>query len=156
MQARVFLEPAPRPKRELQEQLTKMLPEWFGQPVSNAKYAQQAELLDGYVAELEGERIGLLLLKQSSPTSAEIYWMGIYPAHHRSGIGRTLIDTAIRDARARGVKYLFVVTLHPNDTYEPYQRTRRFYEAMGFSYVLEEQFPADPENPSATYLRQIR
>src|SRR5258708_2133200 len=106
MQTRVFLEPGPRRKRELQERLTSMLPEWFGQPTSNAKYAKQAELLDGYVAESEGEEFGLLLLKWSSPISAEIYWMGVDPARHRSGIGRFLIDAATKDARSRGVKFL--------------------------------------------------
>lgn len=28
------------------------------------------------------------------------------------------------------------MTLHPDDPYEPYQRTRRFYESMGFAFVL--------------------
>src|SRR5215468_3026452 len=31
-----------------------MLPGWFGKADSNAKYALQAEILDGYVAESEG------------------------------------------------------------------------------------------------------
>jgi hypothetical protein len=37
---------------------------------------------------------------------------------------------------------------------KPYERTRRFYEAMGFAYVLEEQFPADPASPLGYYLKQ--
>jgi hypothetical protein len=48
-----------------------------------------------------------------------------------------------------------VATLHPDDPYEPYLRTRHFYEAMGFVYVHDEQFPADPENPMAHYLKQL-
>ena len=39
----VFLELDPARKRELQEHLTALLPDWFGQPQSNAKYAAQAE-----------------------------------------------------------------------------------------------------------------
>jgi hypothetical protein len=46
----VFLEIDPDRKRQLQMRLTTQLPEWFGQPDSNAKYARQAEVLDGYVA----------------------------------------------------------------------------------------------------------
>jgi hypothetical protein len=53
------------------------------------------------------------------------------------------------------VKYFFVATLHPDDPYEPFQRTRRFYEAMGFYYVLKEQFPSDPSNPGAYYLKPL-
>jgi GNAT superfamily N-acetyltransferase len=151
----VFLEPNPMRKRELQERLTAMLPDWFGKADANAKYASQAESLDGYLAEREGVRCGLLLLKHVSTVSAEIYWMAVDPTRHRSGIGRALIEMAGETSRKRGVKYLFVATLHPAVPYEPYQRTRQFYEAMGFVYVLEEQFPADPENPLAYYLKQM-
>jgi GNAT superfamily N-acetyltransferase len=146
----VFLEPNPSRKRDLQERLTAMLPRWFGKADSNAKYALQAEMLDGYVAESGGVPRGLLLLKQSSSMGAEIYWMAVEPACHRSGIGRALVEAAVEAVRTRGVMYLFVATLHPAIPYEPYERTRRFYEAMGFAYVLEEQFPTDPATPSAT------
>jgi hypothetical protein len=73
----VFLEPSPVRKRELQERLTAALPQWFGLPTSNAKYAMLAEILDGYVAESDGVRRGLLLLKYHSPISAEVYWIGV-------------------------------------------------------------------------------
>jgi N-acetylglutamate synthase-like GNAT family acetyltransferase len=151
----VFLEPNPTRKRQLQERLTAMLPGWFGKSHSNAKYASQAEILDGYVAESEGIARGLLLLKQTSPAAAEIYWMAVDPTCHRSGIGRTLVGTAVEATRIRGVKHLFVATLHPRIPSEPYRRTRQFYEAMGFVYVLEEQSPADPANPLGYYLRQV-
>src|SRR5262245_52482946 len=89
---KVLLEPDPIRKRELHERLTAMLPEWFGRPASNAKYARQAELLDGYVAESDGVRRGLLLLKWTSPASAEIYWIGVDPAVRGSGVGRALME----------------------------------------------------------------
>ena len=155
MRLLVYLEPDPGRKRELQQQLTALLPAWFGQEASNTKYAQQAEVLEGYVAELDGVRRGLLLLKKSSPRSAEIYWMGVDPSFHRSGIGRALVDAALAAARRSGVVYMFVATLHPNDPYEPYQRTRQFYQAMGFEYVLEEQFPTDPDNVVAYFLKHL-
>ena len=152
---KVFLEADPVRKRELQERLTAGLPEWFGQPKSNAKYAMQAEILDGFVAERQAVRCGLLLLKYCSPISAEVYWMGVDRTWHRSGVGRALVQAAVEAARSRGARYLFVATLHPDDPSPPYLQTRRFYEAMGFAYVLEEQFPADPENPIACYLKQL-
>ena len=151
----VFLEPDPTRKRELHQRLTAMLPEWFGRPASNAKYAVQAEVLDGYVAESGGARRGLLLLKWTSSVSAEIYWMGVDPAFRRSGVGRALVEAALDDARKRGVRYLLVMTLHPDNPDEPYRQTRQFYEGMGFVYVLEEQDPSDPDCPMAWYLTPI-
>jgi N-acetylglutamate synthase-like GNAT family acetyltransferase len=155
MRLNVFLEPNPTRKRELLERLTAGLPQWFGLPASNAKYAMLAETLDGYIAEWDGARRGLLLLKYHSQTSAEIYWIGVDPACHRKGVGRTLMKAAIEDACRQGVQYLFVATLHPDVDYEPFLRTRRFYKAMGFVYVHAEHFPADPVNPIAYYLKQL-
>jgi len=151
----VFLEPSPLRKRELQERLTAALPQWFGQLKSNAKYAMLAETLDGYIAESDGARRGLLLLKHHSATSAEVFWMGVDPACHRQGIGRALMEMVVDDACKRGIRYLFVATLHPDVEYEPYLQTRRFYEAMGFVYAHEEHFPADLENPIAHYLKEL-
>jgi GNAT superfamily N-acetyltransferase len=151
---KVALESDPSRKRELQQRLTSKLGEWFGKAESNAHYASQAERLDGYVAEIGDLRCGLLLLKQVSPASAEVYWLGVDPARHRSGVGRALLEAAVAGLN-REVRYLFVATLHPSDAYEPFQRTRRFYEAMGFVYVLEEHFAADPKNPIAYYLKRL-
>lgn len=150
----VSLETDASRKREIQQRLTALLPEWFGLAESNLHYASQAEILAGYVARVAAEPKGLLLLKLHCCISAEIYWMGVDPTCHRCGIGRALVDAACEAARANGAKFLFVATLHPSKSYEPYQRTRRFYEAMRFHYVLEEQFPRDG-NPLAYYMRQL-
>lgn len=150
----ISLEPDPAQKRALQEKLTAKLGDWFGRPESNAAYALQAERLDGYVAKSEGEQCGLLLLKRISLVSAEIYWLGVDPSRHRSGAGRALVEAAVKDCRSRGVRHLFVATLHPSVPYEPYQRSRLFYEALGFVHVLDEHV-ADPRNPLAYYLRSL-
>lgn len=155
MTIRVFLETSPGHKRELQVRLTALLADWFGKAESNAHYADLAESLDGYVAEVDGERCGLVLFERHSPKSGEVSWMGVEPRRQRHGVGRALLDALARDFRNDGGRYLFVATLHPNIDYEPYQRTRRFYEAVGFEYVLKEQFPADPDNPTAFYLKLV-
>jgi N-acetylglutamate synthase-like GNAT family acetyltransferase len=155
MRLNVFLEPNPARKRELHGQLTALLPDWFGQPKANAKYATQAEILDGYIAESAGVRRGPLWLKWIGPVSAEVFWMAVDPTCHRSGVGRALMGAAIEDARKQGRRHLFVMTLHPDDPYEPYRRNTRFYEAAGFQCVLEEQFPADSQHRTAYYLRQL-
>lgn len=154
MEIVVSLETVPIRKRKTQENLTALLSEWFGQPNSNLHYARQAEILDGYIARIAGEPKGLLLLKRCSPISSEVYWVGVDPAYHRSGIGRALIEAASDAARVEGAKFLFVVTLHPSAPSEPYRRTRRFYEALDFQYVLEEQLP-DKNNPMAFYMKVL-
>ena len=155
MSITVRRESDPARKRALHRQLTGLLGDWFGKDSANAHYEDMAAALDGFVAEVEGTPRGLLLLKHAWPTSAEIYWMGVEPAFHRHGVGRALVAAAEADARGRGLKWLRVSTLHPDVAYEPYQRTRRFYEGLGFEFVLDEQFPADPGNPLATYMKAL-
>ena len=154
MAVSISLETDARLKRQMQEQLTARLPEWFGQPESNRQYAAQAELLPGYIARVDGVPKGMLLLKKHSGISAEIYWLVVDRDCHRAGLGRALVEVGCEKAQAEGAKFLFVYTLHPDAEYEPYRRTRLFYEAVGFHYVLEEQF-ADKANPLALYMKGL-
>jgi GNAT superfamily N-acetyltransferase len=123
-------------KRRILETLTSRLPQWFAQAEANRHYAGQAEVLEACAARIDGRADGLLLLKRHSAVSAEIYWLGVDPDHHRQGIGRALIGAVERQLRKDRIRFLFVMTLHPEDPYEPYRRTRLFYERMGFELAL--------------------
>jgi ribosomal protein S18 acetylase RimI-like enzyme len=138
----------PVASRRLLEALTARLPEWFAQPDSNRRYAAQAEILEAWVARIDGEARGLLLLEKHSIVSAEIHWLGVDPDHRRQGIGKALVGAIENRSRQEGLKYLFVTTLHPDDPYEPYRQTRAFYEGLGFELVLS-------RNPLAYYLKPL-
>lgn len=156
MEVSVAQEDDPSANRRLLETLTARLPQWFGQADANRRYAEQAEILEGWVARIDGRAAGLLLLKRHSAVSAEIYWLGVDPDHHRRGIGRALIGAVERRARAEKITFLFVMTLHPQDPYEPYRRTRLFYERMGFELALSSgQALAASSNPLAYYLKSL-
>jgi ribosomal protein S18 acetylase RimI-like enzyme len=143
--------------RHLLERLTERLPQWFGQAESNRHYAEQAERLEGWTARIDGRAVGLLLLKRHSPASAEIYWLGVDPDHHRNGVGRALIEAVEHHLRGERVRFLFVMTLHPDVDYEPYRRTRAFYERLGFAFALASwQGPTGPSSdPLAYYLKSL-
>jgi ribosomal protein S18 acetylase RimI-like enzyme len=145
----------PAASRRLLEDLTTRLPEWFGQPESNRHYAEQAETLDAWTARVDGSGRGLLLLKRHSAVSAEIYWLGIDPDHHRLGLGRALVGAIEGQLRQERLKYLVVMTLHPDDPYEPYRRTRAFYERLGFELALSRDLPGASSNPLAYYLKPL-
>jgi ribosomal protein S18 acetylase RimI-like enzyme len=132
----------PAASRRLLEALTARLPEWFAQPESNRHYAEQSEILEAWTARIEGSAQGLLLLKRHSAISAEIYWLAVDPDHHRQGIGRALIGMIESRLRQERLRYLFVTTLHPDDPYEPYRRTRAFYERLGFELVMSRELLA--------------
>jgi GNAT superfamily N-acetyltransferase len=157
MDVAVACESRPASKRRLIEALTQRLPQWFAQSDANLHYAEQAELLDGWVARIDGQPAGLLLLKRHSPASAEIYWLGVDPDRHRRGIGRALIEAVERRLKDEQARFLFVMTLHPDVDYEPYRRTRAFYGRLGFSLALSTHHgPVGPSrDPLAWYLKLL-
>jgi ribosomal protein S18 acetylase RimI-like enzyme len=157
MDLTVIQEESAAANRRLLEALTARLPRWFAQAESNRHYAEQAGKLETWIARVDGKAAGLLLVKRHSAASAEIYWLGVDPDHHRRGVGRALIGALERRLRDDKVRYLFVTTLHPDVDYEPYRRTRAFYASMGFELALSStQGPVGPSSdPLACYLKLL-
>jgi GNAT superfamily N-acetyltransferase len=157
MQVAVSQERDSAGNRRILEALTARLPQWFAQAESNRHYAEQAEILEAWVARVDARPSGLLLLKRHSPASAEIYWLGVDPDRHRRGIGRALIAAVEHRLREEKARFLFVKTLHPDVDYEPYQRTRSFYVRLGFEFALStgQGSSGSSPGPLAYYLKSL-
>lgn len=125
------------------------LQDWFGIPESTAEYVKNSRELPFWAAVGEqeaGREAGFLVLKETSPDTAEIYVMGVLPKYHRSGIGRQLAAAGIAYAGEQGYTFLQVKTVQEGH-YEEYDRTNRFYKSIGFKEL--ECFPTlwDEWNP---------
>ena len=157
MDVTIAEEEDPAQRRRIVETLTARLPQWFGRPEANRRYAAQAQVLEAWVARVDGGVAGLLLLARHDVASAEIRWLAVDPTHHRRGLGRRLVGAVECRLRQDEAKFLFVATLHPDDSYEPYRRTRAFYEALGFSFALPAAgSSADPDaDRLAWYLKPL-
>lgn len=141
------------------------LPEWFGIDRFTHEYVEAAAKFPNYVAVTvpgavpshgaqvavnasigaDGGTIpvedvlGVLLLDQRFPTSAEVHLLAVRRKQHREGIGRTLLERVEQDLRAQGVRLLSVKTLGPSAPDPGFEQTRAFYRACGFHPV--EEFP---------------
>lgn len=123
------------------------LPEWFGLPQSNAEYAEFAEHEPTWVAEANGDVLGVMTLVDHGFSAIDIHLMAVRPQAHRRGVGRALVRRALAETRALDRPYLTVKTRGPSLPYEPYERTRAFYEAVGFQPLEEFTEIWGPENP---------
>lgn len=132
------------------------LPEWLGIDRFTHEYVEAAAKFPNYVAvaapespapaiEADGGKIpsedvlGVLLVDQRYPTSAEVHLLAVRRKHHRGGIGRSLMRRVEDDLRAQGVRLLSVKTFGPSASDPDFDRTRAFYTACGFHPV--EEFP---------------
>jgi GNAT superfamily N-acetyltransferase len=125
------------------------LPEWFGIPESNERYIKEIADKDAFAAYTEiNELIGLVALRYHFDMTAEIWWLGVNPEYHRQGIGTLLFEAIKVRAIERGCRALAVMTLSPRSAYPPYERTRAFYERLGFRLFIEVN-ENDLDNPLA-------
>ena len=103
---------------------------WFTQAALD-HIATDLVFQDGFVAELGGAVVGFVTFFVTEGVG-HIGWIGVPPDSHRRGIGRQLAERVSDVLRENGVARLRVDTLADTVEYEPYERTRRFYRALGF------------------------
>jgi len=123
------------------------LPNWFGVPESIVGYIDSVKGKPFYKVIDEDKAVGFVSIKIHSPHTAEIHVMGILEKYHRKGIGRHLVQTCEAYCRTHHIEFLTVKTLDESNPDVHYQKTRLFYESMGFKAL--EVFPLfwDEQNP---------
>lgn len=134
-------------KSTLCHQILIALPDWFGIPESIADYVENVKNKPFY-AVYDGEvAVGFVSIKVHNQFCAEIYVMGILQTYHRKGLGREIVKTCEQFCQQQGIEFLTVKTLDEQHPDMFYQKTRLFYESMGFRPL--EVFPLlwDESNP---------
>ncbi|HEY0641707.1 MAG TPA: GNAT family N-acetyltransferase [Pseudonocardiaceae bacterium] len=123
------------------------LPDWFGIEAAIDSYVADARTMPTYLATGDDGTVGgVLLAHRHFPAAAEIHLLAVAPGLHRRGIGRALVGACEAGLRAGGVRFLQVKTLGESRPSEAYDRTRKFYLALGFT-PLEEFADLWPGNP---------
>ena len=118
------------------------LPYFFGDPTGREDCARAVREQSGTVVDIDGRVAGFITLKSQFAGSMEITWLAVHASHRRQGLGRMLIDAAVRHATAQSVRMLFVQTLGPSvpeDVPDNYEGTRTFYRTVGFTPLAEIQ-----------------
>lgn len=142
-------------KREIAARILRTLPDWFGLPESTRAYIEESAAMPFFAYRQAGEAVGFVALKETGPYTAEIFVMGVLPEYHRKGIGRALFGALYEYAKEKGYEFLQVKTVDAGH-YEEYDRTRLFYEGLGFRKL--EVFPAlwDAWNPCLVLVMAVK
>jgi GNAT superfamily N-acetyltransferase len=129
------------------------LPEWFNKDVPE-EVRRDCARCAGLVAEVEGAIVGFVLWLRETDV-CDIKWLAVVRERHRQGIGSLLIDSLVHAAREAGAKRISVDTLAPTHDYEPYARSRAFYEARGFHLRGIERGGFPEGSDKATYALEL-
>ena len=138
-------------RKRISRSILEALPAWFGIPEAREEYIRESAGKPFFCAlDAEGP-VGFLVLKETGRDTVELYVMGVLKEYHREGIGRALVETAQKAAKAAGYGFLQVKTVQMGQ-YEEYDQTNRFYLALGFREF--EVFPTlwDAWNPCQIYV----
>jgi kynurenine formamidase/GNAT superfamily N-acetyltransferase len=113
------------------------LPEWFGIPEANERYALgvKERLTFGYI--IDKICLGMISLEFPFKNTANIYWMGVRRDSHNKGIGKALLRHAEIVCLERQVYSLSVETLSPKENDNHYLNTFKFYTKEGFKPLFE-------------------
>lgn len=125
-------------------QLAIGLPEWFGIPEANERYAKGCLSRTSFAAVLNDKYIGLVVLEFPFPNNANIYWMAVDKTYHNQKIGRQLLQAAENYCFEQNFSSLTVETLSPKQNDLFYLNTYQFYEKHGFKPLFELQ-PYGPD-----------
>ena len=129
------------------------LPEWF--TPDEVETVRQVVKPPGVVAvDSAGAVVGMCVWEQR-PEEWEICWLAIARELHRAGIGKRLLAWTLERARAAGAARVRVKTVAHTTDYEPYARTRAFYEAHGFGLESIEPHGWPDGTDKATYVLRL-
>ena len=142
-------------KQRIARLVLEALPDWFGIHEAREEYIRDSADLMFHAAYDQGQPVGFVCLKETGKDTAELHVMGLLKEYHRKGIGRKLFEAAKESASDSGYSFLQVKTVQMGK-YKEYDRTNRFYIALGFKEF--EVFPGlwDEWNPCQIYVMSIR
>lgn len=141
-------------KVEICERILRNLPEWFGIEESTKGYIEECRKLPFFAYYKENQFVGFIALKETSPYTAELCVMGVLKEYHRQHIGEALFHSFYTYAKQKHYEFLQVKTVDAGH-HEEYDRTRMFYEQLGFRKL--ECFPTlwDEWNPCLVMVMAI-
>lgn len=142
-------------KGEIAKNILNDLPDWFGIEESTNEYIRLSKELPLFAYYKDNQYVGFIVLKETSPFTAELCVMGVKMDYHRQKIGEALFHRFYDYAKQKGYEFLQVKTVDAG-CYEEYDRTRLFYEKMGFKKLECFKTLWDEANPCLVMIQSIK
>lgn len=142
-------------KRNISRSILHSLPQWFGIPEATQNYIDDSSQMVMAVIKEQDQALGFIALNPTSQNTLDIHVMGVLPQAHRQQVGSRLIQFSETYARQHHYQLLQVKTLDETHPDPNYQKTRIFYQKVGFLKL--ESFPElwDKQNPCLVMMKPL-
>lgn len=138
------------------KEVLEKLPEWFGNKQTLNEYViKVAELPFWAALNKDNTCVGFFAVKMHYGHTGDIFVCGVLPEYQHIGIGKTLYSMAEKHFIQIGCKYIIVKTLSDTVEYDPYARTRKFYERVGFEPLITLTEMWDEDNPCLIMFKSL-
>jgi GNAT superfamily N-acetyltransferase len=136
--------------------IIRALPDYFTDDVPAQVEADLRSNL-AWVAVSAGEVLGFTVIDRRSQHAAEILWLAVTPAAHRTGVATGILDHALSELAEEGLRVVEAKTLDGSADYAPYEATRAFWARSGFVQIdTIDPLPGwQPGNPAAIYVAAL-
>lgn len=118
-------------------EIARSLPEYFGIPEANERYANGVKKFSTFGAKLNTICVGLISCEIPFPNNVNIYWMAVKKEYRGQGIGSALLRFAEVYSLKQQCKSITVETLSPAEKDSGYIKTYTFYLRNGFEPLFE-------------------
>jgi 8-oxo-dGTP pyrophosphatase MutT (NUDIX family)/GNAT superfamily N-acetyltransferase len=142
-------------KSDICNEVLRALPSWFGIEDAIVSYVEEVRSMPFFAVYIGDKAAGFVAIKPHGDYTAEIYVMGVLREYHGQGIGRSLINVCVEYCKKNKIEFLTVKTVDESRESKSYEKTRLFYQAMGFKKL--ETFPQlwDDGNPCMFMARHL-
>lgn len=137
------------------EYVLSALPEWFGSEAAISSYGRDAAGMPVWTARVEGEVVGVAVVRLHTARAAELHVMGVLPQWHGRGVGRALVREVEATLKREGVRFFQVKTVGPSSPDPHYAQTRAFYRRLGFMTLEEHLSDDESANPTVQLIRYL-
>lgn len=127
---------------------------WFSATAMEA-YLADLERLPTWVAALDGAVAGFVSVTRPAARSFEIHVLAVAPERQGQGVGRALLRQAERWAALLGARFMLVKTLGPSLPDPHYEKTRAFYQQLGYEPLFESERLWGEGNPALVLAKPI-
>lgn len=141
--------------KEQCEAILRSIPQWFGIEEALVHYVSDTSVLPTFAIQSPGRLEAFVTLREHFPKAWEVHCMAVRADARRKGHGKALMIHAEDWLVGQSVDVLQVKTVAQKKAPSPYDETRPFYYAMGFTPL--EIFPElwAPQNPCLQLVKFI-